>query len=81
MSTDNGSDNSGAVFTPREFATRVGRSVSTLRNWERRGYLVPGRYPSGQKFYTESHVVQILGTSEFDAQPIPEPETGAPTQE
>lgn len=81
MGTDNGSDNNGTVYTPREFAVKIGRSVSTLRNWERQGHLKPGRYPSGQKFYTESHVVQILGPIESDDL-SPEPTAGAhPPQE
>jgi hypothetical protein len=65
LGSDNGSDN-GAVYTPRQFAAIVGRSVSTLKNWERKGYLTPGRYPSGQRFYTKDHVEQILGETEDD---------------
>lgn len=80
MSTDNGSNHNGEVYTPRQFASKIGRSVSTLKNWERQGLLIPSRYPSGQKFYTNVHVVQILGDPESDAS-TPEPDAGIPHQE
>jgi hypothetical protein len=57
--TDNGTNGNG-VYTPREFARLVGRSVSTLNNWARKGLLTPHRYPSGQRFYTQDQVDQIL---------------------
>lgn len=37
-----------------EFATRVGRSASTVRRWEREGLIRPCRMVSGQRYVTEA---------------------------
>jgi len=45
----------------KEFAERVGRSVSTIRRWETEGKLVAKRHPSGQRYFDESDVRATLG--------------------
>ena len=48
------------VYTLREFANLIGRSVSTLKSWDRKEILVAKRYPSGQRFYTHNQLTTIL---------------------
>lgn len=43
-----------------EFAQRIGRSVSTVRRWEAEGKLTSKRYPSGQRYFDESDVRQLM---------------------
>ncbi|MAG24098.1 hypothetical protein CMI47_00835 [Candidatus Pacearchaeota archaeon] len=50
----------GSVYSLREFAQLIGRSVSTLKSWDRKKILVAKRYPSGQRFYTEDQLTTIL---------------------
>jgi len=56
---DNGAQES-RVYSRKEFAARIGRSVSTLRSWERKGLLKAQRYPSGRPFYTEAQLRAVL---------------------
>lgn len=44
-----------------EFAARVGRSVQTIRRWEREGKLIAKRLPSGHRYFDESDVRLLLG--------------------
>ncbi|MBK7001996.1 MAG: IS607 family transposase [Rhodoferax sp.] len=44
-----------------EFAARVGRSVQTIRRWEREGKLTAKRLPSGHRYFDESDVRLLLG--------------------
>ena len=44
-----------------EFASRVGRSTSTIRRWEREGKIVCKRLSSGQRYFDESDVRLMLG--------------------
>jgi len=44
-----------------EFAKRMGRSVPTVRRWEREGKLQAKRLPSGQRYFDESDVRLMLG--------------------
>jgi predicted site-specific integrase-resolvase len=45
----------------KEFAKRIGKSADTVRRWEREGKLKAKRHPSGQRYFDESDVRQILG--------------------
>lgn len=44
-----------------EFAKRVGRSVQTIRRWEREGKLTAKRLPSGHRYFDESDVRLLMG--------------------
>lgn len=44
-----------------EFAKRIGRSVQTVRRWEREGKLIAKRLPSGQRYFDESDVRALMG--------------------
>ncbi|SEQ53740.1 Predicted site-specific integrase-resolvase [Ectothiorhodospira magna] len=44
-----------------EFAKRIGRSVQTVRRWEREGKLQAKRLPSGHRYFDESDVRLMLG--------------------
>ena len=47
-------------FKIGEFANKIGVSPSTLRNWERRGWLVPHHVaPSGYRYYSEEQFKQV----------------------
>lgn len=44
-----------------EFANKIGVTSTTLREWERRGWLSPHhRSPSGYRYYSEEQVKQVL---------------------
>lgn len=43
-----------------EFAQRTGKSIETLRRWDKKGLIVPNRTLSGQREYDESHYKQYL---------------------
>ena len=44
-----------------EFANKLGVSSSTLRNWEKRGWLKPHHVtPSGYRYYSEEQYEQFL---------------------
>ncbi|MFC8345339.1 IS607 family transposase [Streptomyces sp. NPDC057280] len=49
-----------------EFATRIGRSVSTVRRWEREGRITVKRSASGQRYFDDSDVLAALNPG-FDA--------------
>ena len=44
-----------------EFAKRVGRSVQTVRQWEKEGKLTAKRLPSVHRYFDESDVRALLG--------------------
>jgi len=46
---------------PKEFAEKLGVTTTTLRNWDRKGKLVPRRTPTNQRYYTSSDLVKALG--------------------
>ncbi|MFU8855115.1 MerR family DNA-binding transcriptional regulator, partial [Micromonospora sp. SL1-18] len=56
----------GGVFRIGEFATRIGRSVRTVRRWEAEGRIVARRLPSGQRYFDDSDVRRVLQPG-FDA--------------
>lgn len=48
------------VYSRKEFASCIGRSVSTLRAWDREGLLTACRYPSGRPYYAEHQLRAFL---------------------
>ncbi len=48
-------------YSISDFAKRIGRSVQTIRRWEREGKLVAKRLPSGHRYFDESDVRRLLG--------------------
>nr|WP_245543353.1 helix-turn-helix domain-containing protein [Kyrpidia tusciae] len=50
------------LYSIREFAEKLGVSVSTLRAWDREGKLVPLRTPTNKRRYTEDMFYQALGS-------------------
>jgi predicted site-specific integrase-resolvase len=55
----------GNVYRIGEFAEKIGRSSSTVRRWEAEGKMSPRRSPSGQRFFTDTDVHEVL-TPVFD---------------
>src|SRR5687767_10997649 len=43
-----------------EFGKRIGRSPSTVRRWEREGRITARRAASGQRYFTDADVRQVL---------------------
>ena len=54
------------MFSPREFATMVGRSVKTLQRWDRDGILVAKRTPTNRRYYTEEDYQWFLNGYKSD---------------
>ena len=52
------------IYSRKAFAEKIGRSVSTLRAWEKKGLLIAHKYPSGRPFYTEAQLRLVLKQSE-----------------
>jgi len=48
------------LLLPREVAAILRVTPRTLRNWDRRGILVPVRLPTGQKRYRREDVEALL---------------------
>ncbi|MFC9245138.1 IS607 family transposase [Streptomyces sp. NPDC057136] len=49
-----------SMYRISEFAKRVGRSASTVRRWEREGRLTAKRTATGQRYFTDGDVRQVL---------------------
>ena len=44
-----------------DFAKKVGITTKTLRNWEKKGWLMPHhRSPSGYRYYSDKQLQQVL---------------------
>lgn len=50
----------GRVYGISEFATLVGRSVSTVRRWETEGRIVARRNATGQRYFDDGDVRAVL---------------------
>lgn len=49
-------------YSIHEFSQLIGRTTQTLRNWDRKGTLVPHhKGPSGYRYYSEDQLHQVLG--------------------
>ena len=49
-----------SVYRIGEFASRIGRSVSTVRRWESQGRITARRAPSGQRYFDDADVRRVL---------------------
>ncbi len=45
------------MYTIKEFARIVNRSVRTLQRWDKNGVLIAYRHPSGHRYYTTEHLI------------------------
>ncbi|MBK1650200.1 MerR family transcriptional regulator, partial [Rhabdochromatium marinum] len=50
-----------SYYSIGEFAKRIGRSVQTVRRWEREGRLAAKRHPSGHRYFDEADVRLLTG--------------------
>jgi len=48
------------TYPPREFAKMVGRSVNTLRRWDREGRFPAKRTTTNQRYYTYDDYLRVL---------------------
>lgn len=54
-------------YTIHEFSQMVGKTPQTLRNWERRGVLVPHhKGMNGYRYYSDEQLNQVLGVKQRD---------------
>jgi len=49
------------IYSPREFAKLVGRSVITLQRWDREGILKAYRTPTNRRYYTHEQYLEYIG--------------------
>lgn len=49
------------MYTPREFAKKIGVTVHTLQRWDREGRLVAKRTYTDRRYYTDEDVEKVLG--------------------
>lgn len=56
------------IYSPAEFAKKVGVTTRTLRRWEAAGKLIAKRRPSGHRYYDESDVRSYLGLNSKNGQ-------------
>jgi putative resolvase len=49
------------MYTPGEFAKKVGVTVHTLQRWDREGYLVAKRTHTQRRYYTDDDFQRVLG--------------------
>lgn len=48
------------MYKPKEFAKKIGVSVSTLRRWDREKRLVPLRTETNHRVYTDDDIFKVL---------------------
>lgn len=49
------------IYKPNEFGEKIGKSVQTLRRWDRDGTLKAKRTPTGHRYYDDKDVKTYLG--------------------
>lgn len=54
------------IYSPKEFGKLVGVCTRTLQNWDKSQKLVAGRYPTGRRYYTDTHLQIILNDKAKD---------------
>lgn len=50
-----------SIYKPNEFGDKIGKSVDTLRRWDRLGILPAKRTPTGHRYYDDDDVTTYLG--------------------
>ena len=48
------------MYKPKEFAKKIGVSVSTLRRWDKEKRLVPLRTQTNHRVYTDDDIFKVL---------------------
>ena len=48
------------MYKPKEFAKKIGVSISTLRRWDKEGRLVPTRTTTNHRVYTDDDIFKVL---------------------
>ena len=54
------------TFNIDEFSKLVRRSVKTVQRWDRDGVLVAHRTMTNRRYYTEQHLIQVLGQPVYE---------------
>lgn len=49
------------IYKPNEFGEKIGKSVDTLRRWDRNGTFKAKRTPTGHRCYDDDDVREYLG--------------------
>jgi len=50
-----------SIYKPHEFGAKIGKSVDTLRRWDRNGILKAKRTPTGHRFYDDDDLTAYYG--------------------
>lgn len=48
------------IYKPKEFAKMIGVTPTTLRNWEKSGYIESNRTISNRRYYTDEQYRKCL---------------------
>ena len=51
------------MYTPSEFAEKIGVTVHTLQRWDREGRLIAKRTHTNRRYYTDEDTYRVLGES------------------
>ena len=49
------------IYRPHEFATLIGKTVTTLHHWDREGILPAHRTPTNRRYYTHEQDLEYGG--------------------
>lgn len=57
-------DKGGHMYSPKQFAAKIGKSVKTLQRWDNEGVFKARRTPTNRRYYTEDDL-QLYLSGEF----------------
>ena len=57
-------DKGGYMYSPKQFAEKIGKSVKTLQRWDNDGIFKARRTPTNRRYYTEDDL-QLYLSGEF----------------
>lgn len=52
------------MYSPKQFAEKIGKSVKTLQRWDNEGIFKARRTPTNRRYYTEADL-QLYLSGEF----------------
>lgn len=53
------------TYTIGEMSKKLGKSITTLRNWDKSGILVANRTPTNQRYYTHDQYLEVIGKDKY----------------
>ena len=58
------------IYSIKQFSERVGKSISTLRRWDKSGEFTANKHKSGHRYYDESHVRKLLNLTPLESRKV-----------